>query len=318
MSAPVSPTVLITGAGGFVMRTVAARLLAHGCRVVAVDRAFSQPQPLRWQHCQQSLTCIEADAADLPILDDVDTLIMGAAITAHPQDLGITPEEFMRQSLLPFLHGLEWAQRCRVRRVIAISSDAIYAQSEGPMTEDAPPVPEGYYAVVKTTVEQFVRALHGQAQRDCVAVRLSSVYGEGETISASRPFVSMVTQLVEEAITLGVVHPAEEAPRDWTYSRDIGDALMALINQKTLRYPVYNVASGQVVSPHDIASLIQQIIPEVGIMDAVPSRRSPKRRGWLANERLQQETGFDAWTPLEEGLRRVIAVRRHASAKVSA
>jgi nucleoside-diphosphate-sugar epimerase len=318
MSVSGSPTVVITGAGGFVMRAVVDRLLIHGCRVVAVDRSFSQQQSQRWQQLRRAVTCVEADAADLPRLVDVDTLIMGAAITAQPEELGITPEEFMRQSMLPFLHGLEWAQQLGVRRVIAISSDAIFGRSAGPMTEDMPAAPEGCYAVAKAAIEQFIRVLHGQARRDCVAVRLSSVYGEGETMSASRPFVSLVTQLVEEAITLGVVQPVAEAPRDWTYSRDIGDALMALMRQQALRYPVYNVTSGQVVSPYEIARLIQGVLPEVRILDAVPSRRSAARQGWLANERLAQETGFAAWTPLEEGLRRVIAVRRHASAKVSA
>jgi nucleoside-diphosphate-sugar epimerase len=294
-------TVLVTGAGGFVLRSVVDVLTAAGWRVLALDRRFAPALRARW--AASSVELIEADAAALPAYAGVDALILGAAITAAPEEVGLTPDAYFEQEMGLFLHGLSWARAQGVRRVIALSSAAVYAQADGPIDEDHPTRPLGMYAVVKASVEALCHTLKTLHGRDCAAVRLSSVYGPDESASASRPRISLIGQMIHDALTTGRIHPVDEPARDWTLASDIGHALMALIDAPALPHAIYNLASQERATPLEIARLLQGLRPEVSIADPVPSAAPPTRRGWLSHQRLADDTGFRRWTPLAEGLR---------------
>lgn len=297
-------TVLVTGAGGFVLRSVVDVLAAAGWRVLALDRQFAPALRVRW--AASAVELIEGDAAALPTYAGVDTLILGAAITAAPEEIGLTPEAYFEQEMGLFLHGLTWARAQGVRRVIALSSAAVYAETNGPIDENHPTHPLGMYAVVKASVEALCHTLKTLHGRDCVAMRLSSVYGPDESASVSRPRISLIGQMIHDALTTGRIHPVEEPARDWTFVGDIGCALLALIHTPALRHAVYNLASEQRATPLEIAHMLQRLRPELSIADPVPPPAPLTRRGWLSHQRLADDTGFHRWTPLAEGLRHVL------------
>ena len=299
-------TVAITGAGGFVMRGVIEAMLAYGWHIVAIDRAFSQAVRDAW--ATTNVQFIETDAHQLPSLGGVDTLIMGAAITASPDEVHLSEEDHYRANVNPSLHGLEWARKHRVRRVIAVSSSAVYTANEGEVFETNPPTPEGLYAVAKASIEWLFTTLHAEHGRDCAVIRLSNIYGEGEVASVTRPRISLIGQLIEQAITTGTIQPLDEPARDWTLASDVGKALIALIEQDELSHALYNVASGQHVTTQEIALMIQQVLPELTLNQLVVGSRPLTRRGWLSNQRLQHDTDFADWTTMQEGLRRAVTV----------
>ncbi len=297
-------TIIISGAGGFVLRNVVDVLAAAGYHVVAVDRQFPPAARARWVGA--SVDVIEGDAAALPSYRGVDTLIMGAAITAMPDEVGLTPEAYFAHEMGLLQHGLDWARRHDVRRVIVFSSAAVYAQSDGPIDEDRPTQPFGLYAVVKAATEALCHTLKTLHGRDCVAVRLSSIYGPDESASATRPRISLVGQMIHDALTTGRIHPVDEPARDWTFVGDIGRALLALIHTPQLRHAVYNLASEQRATPLEIATLLQSLRPEVTIAPPAPAKTPLMRRGWLTHQRLAADTGYRHWTSLADGLRHTL------------
>ncbi len=299
-------TVLITGAGGFVLRSVVDVLAAASWRVVAVDRRF--PSALRARWASASVEMIESDAAALPAYNAVDTLILGAATTAAPEEVGMTPEAYFAHEMGLLQHGFAWAQARGVRRVIALSSAAVHAQTDGPIDEDHPPQPLGLYAVVKASAEALCRTLKTGHGRDCAAVRLSSVYGPDERPSASRPRLSLIGQMIHDALTTGRLQPVDEPARDWTLASDIGHALMALIDAPRLSHAIYNLASQERATPLQIAQMLQALRPSLTIADPVPAPTPLTRRGWLTHQRLAADTGFRRWTPLADGLRHTLEV----------
>lgn len=210
--------VLVTGAGGFVCRSVVNMLLAGGHAVIALDRTFDADLQAAWAG---RVTLIEADAGHLPDMP-VDALVHGAAVTASPEDNHETPEANFRANLEPFLNALDWAQAQHVRRFLTISSGAVYSQTApGAITEDQPTTPDGLYAVAKSTMESLVTTLHRHYQRDAVVIRLGSVYGPGEQSRRTRPRVSRVQQMVTQALqtgTITITRPDEA--REWTYAPD--------------------------------------------------------------------------------------------------
>ncbi|MBI5670531.1 MAG: NAD(P)-dependent oxidoreductase [Chloroflexi bacterium] len=303
--------VLVTGAGGFVGRHLVEALLHRGCAVTAVDQQFDSTLVQVWQTASgQQLVYTEADAGTLPD-QAVDYVIHAAAITAAPDELAQTPEANLRANLDPALAALEWAQRNGARRVVLLSSSAVFRETTpGPVDETAPTSPRGLYAVAKQTLESLVETLREEYGRDVVAVRLSNIYGTGELWRPSRPRVSLVARLVRQAVETGgiTVYRSSEG-RDWTFAPDVGEAIYHLLLPPRLNHALYNVASGQVLTPLDIAAAIQAVLPDVRIElreGDEPGIPPLTRRGYLSSQRLHAETGFAGWTPLAAGIRQVV------------
>lgn len=307
--------VLITGAGGFVCSAVMRVLLDKGWHVTAVDRTFDDmlvhQLNLRWP---EQVTFVQADSNDLPDVE-ADALVHGAAITASAEELGQTAEANFRANLDPLLSVTEWADSHHVKRSLFISSSAVYSATEaGPVTETKPTSPIGLYAVAKQTTEAYIATLHEEFGRDVATIRLSNVYGIDEKPRTTRPRVSLVGRMIQEAVQTGVVTAYRDDPaRDWTFALDIGRGIDALLTQPTLQHSLYNVASEQVYSPLEVALVIQGCIPEVqlNVRDGNnPTVPILTRRGYLANQRLRNDTGFDDWTPFEKGICQAIETQR--------
>ncbi len=313
--------VLITGAGGFVCSNIAQALLAEGWQVIAVDRQFDTTLQANWvKQWGDSVTFVQTDSVNLPPFE-VDAVVHGAAITASPEELGQTTEANFRANIDPLLAVLEWAQQQGVRRVLSISSSAVYAATEpGAVNETMPTSPVGLYSVAKQTMESLLTTLHTEYKRDVATIRLSNIYGPDEQPRSTRPRVSLVAKLVQQAAQTGKITVYRDDPaRDWTFAPDVGMAVVALLKQPTLHHALYNVASEQVFSPLDIATIIHKLMPEVeldirgGNHPDVPMLT---RRGYLSHQRLQHETRFDSWTPFEDGIRQALE-RQHNKAITS-
>lgn len=303
--------IIVTGAGGFVMRNVIATFLSHGHQVIALDRAFDQELLAAWAAYPQQVQWIETDTRQLPDLNG-DAIILGAAITASPEESGLTPEAHYLANLLPTLHALEWAQAVGVKRVIAVSSSAVYSATDDAVSEAQPPTPQGLYAAAKSAIEALIATLHAEHNQDACVIRLSNIYGLNEISRSTRPRVSLVARLVEQALSEGTMRPPNEPARDWTFAPDVGSALLALLQTERFPQALYNIAAEQRFTPQEIAETIRQLVPDAAVQPAEAPPLTLTRRGYLSSQRLRQDTGFSAWTPFSDGVAQIVAKRRSA------
>jgi nucleoside-diphosphate-sugar epimerase len=268
-----------------------------------LDRQFDTELRSRWAG---QVTLVEGDVnAEVLAPLDYDAYVHGAALTASPQESGMSPVANLRANTDPLFAVVDAAGPDR--RGILISSDAAFRHTSGPVDETAQPFPLGTYAIAKRTTEFLAETLRENHGYDLTVIRLGSVYGVEERGRASRPRVSRVGQWVNAALADGTltVHDPD-ARHDWTLASDIGRAVCALLNVSPWPSAVYNVASGEVLSNREVAEAIQAALPNTQMTyDDTPEPPHP-RLGYLVSQRLRDEIGFADWTPFADGVRQIV------------
>ena len=297
-------SVIVTGANGFVGSNIVTVLSNLDWHVYAVDVTFDNPIVNAWDS-----NVVEMFTSPCESLQSLraDALIHGAFITASPDIRHESPEDNLRANINPVLHMMDYAERNNIKRSIYLSSSGVYrTMPDEPIDEAVPASPLGVYAVAKTFMEQTVDTMRTIYNRDIICARLGNIYGMNEYQRPSRPFLSVIGRMIHMATTTGkitIYRPAEV--REWTYASDIGRALDSLLTSDSLQHSLYNVANTERHSNHSIAYMIQSISEQVQIevdRSNGDGRKPLTRLGWLDNTRLREDTGFDSWTPLNQGI----------------
>jgi UDP-glucose 4-epimerase len=294
--------VLVTGAGGFVCTHIVQKLLYFGWQVTALDVSIpADPGGIHW---------IEGDHRALPDAP-FDALVHGAAITASASDRGETPIANLEANIQPTLAVLDWAARQQVKRTVLISSTGVFQQTApGTVDEQTPTSPVGMYAIAKHMSELLAHTLRQQHQQEVIAARLGNIYGPGEVPRPTRPRMSLVARLVQQAVKTGVIQvyaPTER--RDWTYAPDVGEGIHYLLTAARLEHSLYQLIAPDVLTTLDLAARIQAALPGIErIVHAGPEPGVPPltRLGTPTGTRFTHELGYDRWTPFADGLQAVI------------
>ena len=303
--------VIVTGANGFVGSNIVSALSQKGWWVCALDREFDNPAVATWK--SDRVECVRASCADMPLIP-ADALVHAAFVTARPEDRGETPEDNLRANIEPLLGVMAFAETQVIRRSVFISSNAVFRHTPPTLVDETrPPNPLGVYAVAKTLMEHAVDTMRHAHGRDTVCARLGGVYGSYEYSRPTRPKLSMIGQMMHDALTKGeiiVSRPGEL--RQWTLAADIGRAIAALLEAESLNYSLYNLAGDERKSDLEIARMIQGLLEGVTLRVA-PGNESPMpssgKLGWLDNSRLKRDAGFSEWTAMSRDILATILAR---------
>jgi nucleoside-diphosphate-sugar epimerase len=292
---------LITGANGFVASHLARTLYAHGYTLILIDIEFDEEHKKFWG--KKKVVLLEHDIISFNQSYKVDVVIHTAALTATPQELDWSAEQYLKISLELNFHIIAWAREHQATRFIFISSAGVFARHQTNLNETATPLAKGLYALAKRTTEGLLENLAENEQLEFLSVRLGNVYGEDERPRTSRPTVSLLQRMLNQALEHHCIQVPNESSREWTYVGDIAKLIQRLIEAPQLNHKLYHLVSEESFSALELAQKIQQVLPSVRLeFDAQPLTQL---RAPLKSERIQ-ELGFSDWTPFEVGLRNVI------------
>ncbi|MDB5807747.1 MAG: NAD-dependent nucleoside-diphosphate-sugar epimerase protein [Betaproteobacteria bacterium] len=283
---------LVTGAGGFIGRAMAARLRQDGADVVALDSR-------------------DGDIAEAATLAPhagrrFDRVFHLAARTFVP-DSWNDVAGFHRTNTGGTLNVLEF---CRTSSApLTYVSAYLYGQvREQPIREDCPLVPNNPYALSKVFAEQaceFFARTHGIP---ITVVRPFNIYGPGQ----GEQF--LIPAILRQALEGDVIQVKDLAPkRDYLYLDDLVDLLAATL-QAPAGHNIYNAGTGNSLS---VAEVITAIQAETATSKPVLSAQVPRvqeiddTRADAAKAR--RELGWSPKHSFRGGIRAILNAMQEAS-----
>jgi nucleoside-diphosphate-sugar epimerase len=226
--------VVILGAGGFVASATHRRLDELAVPVLALPRAALD------------LTDRASVARLVELLRPEDTLLFVAA------NAPVKNEAMLLTNLRMGAAVCDALQRVPVRHVVYISSDAVYADSQKPLTERSCAQPGSLHGVMHLAREVMLANAYGGA---LCFVRPTLIYGPADPHNGYGPNRFMrLAALGEDIILFG----EGEERRDHVWIDDVTRVVTRVVLQGSSG--VINVAVGEVVSFSDVAKLATRLM----------------------------------------------------------
>jgi nucleoside-diphosphate-sugar epimerase len=199
---------------------------------------------------------------------------------------------------------LELGRRLGIQRFVYISSIAAYGglpPSDQPLREDLPLTPRGIYGITKVASELLTER-YGQLHNFATAsMRLSQNWGTMERVTPYHSRQSIPFDWVGKAVRGEPIEPSpfgkgitesRTLSQDHIYVKDMAAFIGHVLDAPRVLYPVYNVATGTLVSLHDLVSAIRVAYPKVKFTGPIPKTDESKGRGRMYDVSRMREQGF--------------------------
>ena len=298
---------IVTGAAGFIGSHLAEALQERGHDVVGIDSFNDYYDPRLKEENARGLDVSRADLAvdelDFSGCDGVFHLAGQPGVRSFGEVFPLYVDRNLRASQRVFE-----AAAAAGARVVFTSSSSIYGDAATyPTPEDTQPLPISPYGITKLGCEHLARAYARSFGLDVVTLRYFTVYGPRQ-----RPDMAM--RRIVDALATGGTYElyGEPTSRSFTF---VADAVEATIRAMERGAGVYNVGGGEEASMLDVIARLEHISGRALDVRHVPPAAGDVRRTRADVSRIGRELGWEAGTPLEDGLR---AQWEWASARVGA
>jgi GDP-L-fucose synthase len=304
--------VLVTGGGGFLGSHLVERLEARGDDVVAARRS------------DHDLTLAE-DAARLFEEARPELVFHLAAEVGGIGANRANPGRYWYANLVMGAHMLEQARLHGARKVVIAGTVCAYPKhTPVPFREDElwngfPEETNAPYGVAKKAVLVGAQAYREQYGLDTVFLLPANLYGPRDNfdLETSHAVAAMIRKMLageEEIVLWGDGSPT----REWLYVEDCAEGLLLAAARYSGSEPV-NLGTGREISIRELAELIAEVTGFEGRITWDASMPNGQPRRSLDTSRARELFGFEARTPLREGLERTVAwYRAHAGQHVAA
>jgi nucleoside-diphosphate-sugar epimerase len=328
-------TLLVTGATGFVMSVLGRHWLDRDPRgrLVVLDAAPLDAAALRYfAPVKERLTVIVADVTRPDVWRDALTqhpithIVHGATITplsrgtaaeAKREPEAENPARIVDVNVMGTVAVLEWARTLsKLERFIYVSSGAVYKhhgpdRPGEPLPEDGYVMPRRLYGISKLASELITERYGDLFGVSTASVRLSSVYGTMDRVTASRNFRHVPNRIAHMALDgiRRVRVNTLDAVGDYIHAEDVARAIVSLLLAPRLRYSTYNVACGTVATIGEMVGWAAEKVAGFGAEITAPDEadivQDPALSGgmWGAYDvsRIGGETGWRP-RPMREAL----------------
>jgi GDP-L-fucose synthase len=304
--------ILVTGGAGFLGSHVVERLERDGHDIVvprsagydltelgAVERLFRDSEPELVYHLAAVAGGIGANRAE--------------------------PGRFWYANLLMGAYVLEQSRRAGVRKLVSLGTICEYPKNTPvPFREDDlwngyPEETNAPYGIAKKAHLVGGRAYREQYGLNVIHLLPVNLYGPRDNfdLQTSHVIPALIRKMTESSDR--VVLWGDGSPtREFLYVEDAAEGIVLAGDRYNGADPV-NLGSGEEISIRALAALVAELVGFDGEIEWDRSKPNGQPRRQLDVSRARDEFGFEARTPLREGLERTIAwYREHAGAVAGA
>lgn len=308
---------LVTGAAGFIGRSIAAELLARGETVRGVDNFVTG----RRENLVglEAMEFLEGDLADPAVCAKacagVEIVFHEAALASVPRSVE-DPVATNVACVDATLNLLVAARAAGVRRVIYAGSSAAYGDAATlPKHEGMLPDPISPYAVAKLAGEHYMRSFTRVYGLETVVLRYFNVFGPYQDPSSHYSGVLAIfcrRMLAGEQVT---IHGDGEQSRDFTYIENVvhGNLLAAAAPAEKVSGRMMNLATGSRATLNQTFAILRELTGYSG-EPAYGASRAGDIHDSLADIGIaRQLLGYEPMVDFREGLRQTVEWYKHGT-----
>lgn len=301
---------LVTGAAGFIGRSIAAALLAQGETVRGVDNFITGKRENLVG--LEAMDFIEGDLADPAVCAKA---CAGMEIVFHEAALASVPrsvEDPVATNVAcvdATLNLLVAAREAGVRRVVYAGSSAAYGDAATlPKHEGMVPDPISPYAVAKLAGEHYLRSFTRVYGLETVVLRYFNVFGPYQDPLSHYSGVLAIfcrRMLAGEPVT---IHGDGEQSRDFTFIANVvhGNLLAARAPAEKVSGKMMNLATGSRSTLNQTFEILRGLTGYKGDPTYGPSRAGDIRDSLADIGRAKELLGYEPQVDFREGLRRTV------------
>lgn len=297
--------VVVTGGAGFLGRVVAQKLRERGCECVGVPRS-----------CTYDLR----EGAGVEAMYEAFAPEMVIHLAARCGGIGANrerPGTFFYDNLMMGLQLMEVARRRGVEKFVAVGTVCAYPKyaavpfRESEIWNGYPEETNAPYGLAKKMLLVQAQAYRAEYGFNAIYLLPANLYGPGDNFDRrSSHVIPALIRKCDEAIREGAGEVrcwgTGRASREFLFVEDAAEAILLAAEHYDGGDPV-NVGTGEEVSIRALAEMVARLMGFSGslVWDGAQPDGQPRR--CLDTARARRCFGFEATTPLEDGLRRTIA-----------
>lgn len=314
---------LVTGAAGFIGSNLVLRLLEDGRRVIAVDDlSTGRLANLSEARSSRHQGRLQFDNLDVTS-PDFERLVarMRPATVFHlaaQVDVRVSVDDPLRDArmnVLGTISVLEAVRRHGVERVVYAASIAGYGDPAPellPLDESIATPPLSPYGASKRAAGDYVLAYAGMYGLDGVVLTLANVYGPHQSTAGEGGVVAIFVGRMLEGRPVTIYGDGEQT-RDFVFVDDVVDAFARAGSAGATSGPHrLLVGTGRATSVTELFRLCAEAADYGHEPVRAPERTGEVRHSVVDAASARTVLGWEAWTPLREGVATTLEWARRA------
>lgn len=310
--------VLVTGSNGMIGYHLLKKLIYQDMELHAIDKndivktsdnysyeRFNSLIQLNHniQFYQKDLT--QSDSLQLINKINPDIIVHLAAYAGVSESFN-NPQVVFNNNHLSFFNILEYARLFNPNvKILYASSSSVYGKSDFSQSEDNPCLlPTSSYALSKLHNEQLAKLYSDNYNISSIGLRFFTVYGEFNRKDMLMHYLleSFSHNKIVKLYNNGLMQ------RDFTYVRDVSNAILAFINDYTNinKHEIFNIGGHHSTTLINVVSIMESLFNKKGniILDDYIPPYDPIRTS-CKNSKLLNKFSHLQFTPIEIGIKRL-------------
>jgi len=315
-------TYLVTGAAGFIGRSIAAELLARGKIVRGIDNFVTGKRENLLG--LEAMDFIEADINDAAAVAKacrgVECIFHEAAIPSVPRSIE-DPVASNHAGVSGTVQLLVAAKNAKVRRVVYAGSSSVYGNTPTlPKSEQMQPSPISPYAVAKLAGELYMQSFARVYGLETVVIRYFNVFGPWQDPTSHYSGILAIFTMKMLAGETPTIYGDGEQSRDFTFIQNVvhGNLLASEAPAERVSGKVFNIATGNRVTLNQTVEILRRATGYTGEVRYAAERSGDVKHSLADISRARECFGYEPLVDFNEGIERTVAWYKAAAETANA